>query len=375
MKDILSQNPAQFCRKCSFIGSLLLLFQVSFAQQYNFNQADNWLKKNLNKLGGRAVLVILKDGKIIYENAENDLSPKQKMVGKFIAKKQGKDPEQVLKDYNFTTKAAIASCSKWLSAALVMTFVDEGKLSLNDTIGKFLPVMTAHQKGNITIQECLSHTTAINGGDLKESRKIINQASSLDETMEKIAEQSMEGEPGKVFHYSSIGLQVAAAVIEKISGKDFKTLFQERIAIPCDMKNTDFGSGNIPLAAGGAYSTPEDYIHFLQMILQNGYYKGKQILSKESIIKMQTNYVKGAKVAYSPAEAGNWGYGLGEWVMDDSGERSNAVTSPGLFGSFPWVDNERQYAGFLFVFNLKNKGRSKIYKELKSIVDQEVGDK
>ena len=373
MKDIMSYNLAQFCRKCSLIASFLLLFQFTFAQQYNFGGADNWLKANLNKLGGRAVLVILKNGKIIYEQAENDLSPKQKMIGKFIAKRQGKDPEQVLKDYDFTTKIAIASCSKWLSAALVMTFVDEGKLSVDDTIGKFLPVMTAHQKGNITIWECLSHTTAINGGDLKESREIINQASSMDETMEKIAEQPMEGEPGKVFHYSSIGLQVADAVIEKISGKDFKTLFKERIALPCDMKNTDYGNGKIPVAAGGAFSTPEDYIHFLQMILQNGYYNGKQILSKESIIKMQKNYAKNARVAYTPAEAGNWGYGLGEWVMDDAVDRSNAVTSPGLFGSFPWVDNERQYAGFLFVFNLKNKGRGKIYKELKTIVDKEVG--
>ena len=369
----MSYNLAQFCRKCSLIASFLLLFQFTFAQQYNFGGADNWLKANLNKLVGRAVLVILKNGKIIYEQAKNDLSPKQKMIGKFIAKRQGKDPEQVLKDYDFTTKIAIASCSKWLSAALVMTFVDEGKLSLNDTIGKFLPVMTAHQKGNITIWECLSHTTAINGGDLKESREIINQASSMDETMEKIAEQPMEGEPGKVFHYSSIGLQVADAVIEKISGKDFKTLFKERIALPCDMKNTDYGNGKIPVAAGGAFSTPEDYIHFLQMILQNGYYNGKQILSKESIIKMQKNYAKNARVAYTPAEAGNWGYGLGEWVMDDAVDRSNAVTSPGLFGSFPWVDNERQYAGFLFVFNLKNKGRGKIYKELKTIVDKEVG--
>ena len=53
---------------------------------------------------------------------------------------------------------------------------------------------------------------------------------------------------------------------------------------------------------------------------------------------------------------------LGEWVMDDATNRvDHAVTSPGLFGSFPWVDNERQYAGFLFVFNLKNKGREEKY--------------
>ena len=105
----------------------------------------------------------------------------------------------------------------------------------------------------------------------------------MDEVNGKNCRQPMEGEPGKVFHYSSIGLQIAAAVIEKISGKDFETLFSERIAIPCDMKNTDFGKGKVPLPQAAHISTPEDYIHFLQMILQDGMYNGKQVLSKESV--------------------------------------------------------------------------------------------
>lgn len=359
------------CRKCSIMAVLLLFLQSSFAQN-NLDKAGEWLKDNLNRLGGRAVLVILKNGEIVYEKSENNLSRKQKMVGKFIAKRQGKSAEEVLQDYTFTTRDRIASSSKWLSAALVMTFVDEGKLSLDDTIGKFLPVFSSHQKGNIKIWECLAHLTAINGGNLKQSREIINESAAMDEVIEKIAEQPMEGEPGKVFHYSSIGLQIAAAVIEKISGKDFETLFRERIAMPCEMKNTDFGKGKVALAAGGAFSTPEDYIHFLQMILQDGNYNGKQVLSKESVIKMQQNYAKDAKVAWSPAEAGSWGYGLGEWVMEDAVKRSDAVTSPGLFGSFPWVDNKRKYAGFLFVFNLKQKGRNESYKELKSIIDSKI---
>lgn len=351
----------------------MLYLQLSFGQN-NFNKADNWLKDNLNGLGGRAVLVIMKNGKIVYQKAENDLSRKQKIVGKFIAKRQGKDADEMLKDYTITTYGAIASCSKWLSAALAMTFIDEGKLSPEDTVGKFLPVMTQHQKGDIKIWECLSHLTAINAGTLKDSREIINQGATMDEVIEKIAEQPMEGEPGKVFHYSSIGLQIAAAVIEKISGKDFKTLFRERIAIPCGMKNTDFGKAKVALAAGGAFSTPEDYIHFLKMILQDGAYNGTQVLSKKSVELMQHNYTKGAKVTYSPAEADNWGYGFGEWVMDDAVNRSSAVTSPGLFGSFPWVDNERKYAGFLFVFNLKHKGRNEKYKELKAIIDNEIAN-
>lgn len=363
----------EICRKYSTTAVLLLLLQSSSAQN-NLNKAGEWVRDNLNQLGGRAVLVILKDGKIIYEKSVNNLSRKQKMVAKFIARRQGKNADEVLQDYTFTTRDQIASSSKWLSAALVMTFVDEGKLSLDDTIGKFLPVFTNHRKGNIKIRECLSHLTGINGGGLKQSREIINESSSMDEVMLKIAKRPMEGEPGNVFHYSNIGLQIAAAVIERISGKDFEILFRERIAIPCKMKNTDFGNRKVALAAGGAFSTPEDYIHFLQMILQDGNYNGKQVLSKESVIKMQQNYAKNATVAYSPAEARSWGYGLGQWVMDDAVKRSDAVTSPGLFGSFPWVDNKRGYAGFLFVFNLKQKGRHESYKQLRYIIDSEIED-
>src|SRR6185312_4422297 len=162
----------------------------------------------------------------------------QKTAIKYFAKRQGKDQQKALQDYNDSTKIPIASCSKWLSAALVMTFIDDGKLHLDDTVGKFLPILSQHQKGNITIWQCLSHTTASDAGDRKESREIINESDNINEVVEKIATQPMEGEPGKVFHYSSIGLQIAAAVIEKISGEDFKTLFKERIAIPCNMKNT-----------------------------------------------------------------------------------------------------------------------------------------
>ena len=57
-------------------------------------------------------------------------------------------------------------------------------------------------------------------------------------------------------------------------------------------------------------------------------------------------------------------------VIGREGARSVAVTSPGLFGSFPWVDNQKKYAGFLFCFNLKSKGRNERYKELKQLVDE-----
>ncbi len=368
----MSYKTLVLCRKCSLLFVLLLILQCGYSQ-YSFNKVDEWLAANVKDLGGRAVLVIYKDGKLVYNNAENELSVRQKRLGRFIAKRQGKNTDEVLQDFNADTKQRIASCSKWLSAALVMTFVDEGKLKLEDSIGKFLPVMSANGKGYIKIWQCLSHLTGIKSPELKESVKEFKNYKSMDDAVAAISIQPMEGEPGKTFHYSNVGLQLAGAVIEKISGKNFEVLFAERIAAPCNMFNTDFGKGAVALPAGGAFSTATDYIKFLQMILNEGVYNGKRILSKYAVIEMQKNRVSAAtKIISSPAEAGNWGYGFGEWITDDAtGEkRSDAVTSPGLFGSFPWVNNKQQYAGFLMTFNLNNKGRNEKYKELKKLVDE-----
>lgn len=369
------------CRKCSLIFAFMLLLQVVQAQSatkpayYDFSKVDGWLADNIKELGGRAVILVEKDGQPIYSQSLNQMNGRQKAVGKFIAKRQGKDVAEVLQDFTTTTKERIASCSKWLSAALVMTFVDDGSLQLEDTVGKFLPVMTANGKGGISIWQCLSHLTGIKAGNFRETNEAMKNIGSMDEAIAQIAAQPMEGPPGKTFHYSSTGLQLAAAVIEKISGKNFEQLFAERIATPCGMTNTDFGHGKVPLPAGGAWSTASDYIKFLDMLLHDGVYNGKQVLRSRSVALMQQDRVSAdAQIAYTPVEAGNWGYGFGEWVMADRGntERSTAVTSPGLFGSFPWIDRNGQYAAFLFTFNINHKGRHQRYTELKQLVDEAV---
>jgi len=348
------------------------MLQVTQAQP-DFTRVDKWLSDNLGGLGGRAVLLIYKDGKQLYARAENDMNRRQKMAGKFMARKTGKSSDEVLKDFDENSKINIASCSKWLSAALIMTFVDEGKLKTTDTIGRYLPIMTANGKGTITIADCLSHLTGIKSEGLKENKTFL-QTASMQEAMKVIAALPVEAAPGKSFRYSSIGLQLAAAVIEQISGKDFETLFAERIAGPCDMKQTDFGHKKVPLAAGGAQSTATDYIHFLDMILHDGQYNGKTVLKKSSVAEMQFNYIAGKQIMHVPEEAGNWGYGYGEWVMDRTlqGKRSDVASSPGLFGSFPWVDNKNKYVGILLTFNLKHKGRGEKYLELKKLVDDAI---
>ena len=373
-------------RKAIFLTALLGCTFLLKAQK-SFLSLDHWLEDHVQDLGGRAVLIIYKDGKEIYKKSENELTRRQKIARKMMARRQGKSASESVQNFDENTRQRIASCSKWLSAALVMTFVDEGKLHINDTIGKFLPVMTANGKGSITIAQCLSHLTGIKQtglGEVDEEmergtetlgrlKKLNKNMASMDAAMDSIAKLPMEDEPGKTFHYGNVGLQIAAAIIEKISSKSFETLFQERIARPCEMGQTDFGNKDVPLAAGDAWSTASDYMHFLQMLLNKGTYNGKKVLSEKSVAAMQVNYAKNAKVAYSPATTLASGYGFGTWVITEaSGNNKGAVSSPGLFGSFPWVDYEKGYCATLFTFNLKNKGRQELYNSLKDLVDKEL---
>src|SRR5579863_937676 len=340
--------------------------------QTSFEKLDHWMDENTKDMGGRARLVIYQDGKIVYYKSVLDMTRRQKTVAKYVDKKLGSEPN--LDAYTLNSKVMIASSSKWYSAALVMTFVDEGKLRLTDTVGTWLPVLSAQGKGSITISECLSHLTGIKEPPFKEQFKEMKKIGSVDQAIGFIATMPMEGEPGKSFHYSNAGLQIAGAVIEKISGKSFEELFAERIAVPLGMKNTDFGRRNVALPAGGARSTTEDYLTFLTMILNKGSFGGKQILKEQSVNEMEINRVgPDVKIDFSPAEAKGLGYGYGEWVdSSEGGKPSEWATSPGLFGSFPWIENEKHYCAFLMTFYLKNEGRNERYIGLKHLVDESI---
>ena len=332
------------------IGMLILTALAGFARAQDFSRVDAWLESNTLKMGGRAVLMIEKDGKVVYSRAVND---------RLLAEK-----------YTAQTRVPIASCSKWLSAALVMTFVDEGKLRLDDTVGQYLPVLSAHRKGNITVRQCLSHLTGIKAPSLVESLAGMRREKTMDEAIEQIAEMPMEGAPGTVFRYSNVGLQIAGAILEKIGGESFGQLFLERIAMPLGMTNTDFGIRPVALPAGGASSTAEDYVHFLEMIRNKGEYHGVRILSEHSVEEMEKDRIGAdVRIAYSPASGamGKVGYGYGEWTMGPG-----VVSSPGLFGAFPWVDNGRGYSAFLMVYYLGNHKKQERDVELMRLVSESL---
>ncbi len=333
-----------------FLGliSLNLMMSYAVAAQDQFDRVTRVLESKKHVLGGNVCMLIFKDNRLVYS--------------------------QNMGDYTRNTPEMIASCSKWLTAALAATFIDEGKISPTDSIGKYLPVFTQYGKGNITIDQCLSHTLGIESGQitlrtLLERRKI----TSLEEETKLFAEKQMAGKPGEVFSYGNVGLNIVGRILEVVSHQNFETLFQQRIAKPLAMKNTTFAKGKTVNPSGGATSTAADYMNFLQMILQKGTFKGKQIINAKTIELMQISRTVHAKVVYTPAEAVGYEYGWGEWILQkDEMGNSTVVCSPGLFGTYPWVDVKRNYAAIVFVKNIRVKNRQKIYQEIRDAVNLSI---
>lgn len=327
-----------------FITFIVLMISPASGQD-QFDQVTRVLESKKQVLGGNVCMLIFKDNRLIFE----------KNLG----------------SYTHDTPEMIASCSKWLTAALAATFIDEGTISAKDSIGKYLPIFTRNGKGNITIGQCLSHTTGIESGQitirsLMERRKI----GSLNEEVNLFAQKPMSGKPGTVFSYGNIGLNIVGRILEVVTHKDFETLFQERIVKPLEMKHTTFTKGKAVNPSGGATSTAADYMNFLQMILQKGEFKGKQIISPKTIGLMQISRTVHAKIVYSPAEASGFEYGWGEWILEkDEIGNSAVVSSPGLFGTYPWIDLKRNYAAIIFVKNIHVKDRQKNYQQIRDAVN------
>lgn len=331
------------------LGLMTLNLMVYPAKgQDQFNDVVRVLESKQKVLGGNVCVLIFKDNHLIFE----------KNFG----------------NYNHDMPEMIASCSKWLTAALVATLIDERKISAEDTIGKYLPVFSKYGKGNITISQCMSHTTGIESGQitlgsLMERRKI----ASLDEEVKLFAEKPMAGKPGEVFGYGNTGLNIVGRILEVVAHQDFETLFQERIAKPLEMNHTTFAKGKVVNPSGGATSTAADYMNFLQMILQKGEFKGKQIISPKTIELMQISHTVRTKIVYSPAEAAGFEYGWGEWILEkDKIGSSTVVSSPGLFGAYPWIDLRRNYAAIIFVKNIHVKDRQKNYQQIRDAVNASV---
>ena len=111
----MSYKVRSMCLYFSLLSNCMLFFHAASAQT-NFSGVDDWLKKNQKALGGSVVALVWKDGSVVY----------RKEMGE---------------DFNGKIQVPVAASGQWLTAALAMTFVDEGKLTMDTRVAKLIPIL------------------------------------------------------------------------------------------------------------------------------------------------------------------------------------------------------------------------------------------
>ncbi len=335
------------------LQSRILLLALTFICSANsFAQVDTSLlsaklEQVKSQLGKNIVFALYKDGKIEYKKESGD--------------------------FNMKIQQPINASSQWLTAALVMTFVQEGKISLDDKVSDYLPIFSKYYKSYITIRHCLTHYTGIQSEGVTRLTSSRRYSSLEEEVNDFASKKDIQTNAGTEFRYSNIGLNIAARVLEVVTKRTFDRLMQERITRPLGMRATTFASDNYDLAfnpSGGARSTPADMVNFLSMLLQKGKFKDKQILSEESVAMMHELQASAIPAKNAPKTTEGWSYGLGTWIMETSAKGSaSIVTVPSLAGTWPVLDLCRGYAFILFTKELSSEPARNVYMNIKNIID------
>jgi methyl acetate hydrolase len=290
----------------------------------------------------------------------------------------------------------IASMTKPVTSVAIMMLVDEGKLTLDDDVAKYLPKWksplvistfndadasfeTRPAKRAITIRHLLTHTSGIGYGF---------SSPTLTKIMAKTKQTELDlpllFDPGESWAYGA-STRVLGHVVEAISGQKIDAFLESRILSPLGMHDTSYlvptakyprvvavnrrgddgkfieqpMPANLPATVqgdGGLYGTASDYGLFLRMLLNRGTLNGKRILSERAVKTIFENHMGNVvvqpQVSAAPALSRNfpvgagkdrWGLGFQLAAEKQANRRSpGAGTWAGIFNTHFFIDPSRE---------------------------------
>ena len=272
----------------------------------------------------------------------------------------------------------VASMTKPITATAVLMLQDEGKLSVDDPLAKYLPELgdlkTADgTPAKLTLRHLLTHTSGMSEATGAQSKN----AHSLADLIPCYVGKPLKFAPGSKWQYCQSGINCLGRIVEVVSGQSFPAFLQKRLFTPLGMKDTTFylsaeqlprlaktyqrtndtlqedlfdvsgrtsaNPSRYPAPNGGLFSTASDYAKFCRMILGHGALDGKRYLKPESVKLMTTAQTGDLKTGFSP---GN-GWGLG-WCVVREPQGITAILSVGTcghggaFGTQAWIDPVKQ---------------------------------
>lgn len=294
----------------------------------------------------------------------------------------------------------IASMSKPVLATLLLMLQDEGLLSVDDPVEKYLPELRELKTRDgkpapITIRHLLTHTSGMGEITSVQARDCQTLASVIPLYVAK----PVGFPPGSKWVYCQSGINTGGRIAEVITGETLDQLLQRRLFGPLGMKDTTFyltekqlprlaksyrrtNQGDLeaieigflngksptsrdrfPAPNGGLFSTASDYARFCQMVLRGGELDSKRYLKPETVKLMTTIQTGDLKTGFT--EGNGWGLG---WCVVREPRGVTATLSPGSFGhggaygTQAWIDPKTQRVYLLMVqrANFPNSDASEV---------------
>jgi CubicO group peptidase (beta-lactamase class C family) len=286
----------------------------------------------------------------------------------------------------------IYSMTKPVTSIALMVLVEEGRISLDDPVAKWIPswremtVFRAGQPGSYTTQpvdapmrviDLMRHTSGLTYGfqnrtnvdaAYRSLRLDAFEAESLAALVEGLARVPLEFSPGSSWNYG-VSTDVVGHLVSLASGLPFDEFVRTRILVPLGMHDTDFhvpeaklarfadcyvrsAAGTLapgqlgsfleppraPSGGGGLVGTAADYLRFCEMLRRGGELDGVHLIGPKTLALMCINHLPGGKDLadlappgmFSEAAYQGMGFGLGFAMVTDPA-RYGVATSPGEF--------------------------------------------
>ncbi len=353
------------------LSSIFLFYTISFSQKRDSLKTDlsTWIDSSITKsldkynIAGATIIVMHGDS-VLHIN------------GYGMANIESNTPVNAN-----TSVFGLASISKTFVGTAIMQLYDKGKLDLDKNVNHYLTDFQLEYKFNdsITIRNLLTHTAGFDysviGMSVRAKRDLIPLSQYLKTQLPPQIRPS-----GKVIMYSNQGYALLGLIVEEVSGLPFYKYVRKNILNPLEMNSSAYkreteihgnyaasyalkGEQFIPFKpefmlgypAGGLGATASDMGNYICMFLNNGNFKGRQILDSATVAKMLYTPFK----QYKKAEYG-WLPGLYEL-------QSQGIKYYGHDGSWQGFNSrlalfpEKNIGFFIDVNSLSTNGNSQVF--------------
>lgn len=195
----------------------------------------------------------------------------------------------------------IQSITKLFTAVAVLGLQEKGRLSVRDSVAKFLPEFREKPFSDITILQLLTHTSGLAAlQDAFPERELdweaeVDRENVKESWIPAILRKGLFFSPGSKWEYSKAGFCILGEVIQRITGQKAEAYIRDVVLLPCEMKRSHWKREEdsvwevIPQTAAGLLVPVEELVQFGTMLAKGGVYNGKRVLTEASVEALEQN--------------------------------------------------------------------------------------